>query len=106
MRTALRCYTTPASFKSFLAIDWALSVAHGRDWNGRPTAQGAVVYLAMEGQAGIAGGQKHGIGHNLSDNETPFYAVTVPIGMAMENYSDVTLLKEAIDEQLGGIKLA
>jgi len=42
-------YGPPASFKSFLAIDWALSVAHGRDWNGRPTAQGAVVYLAMEG---------------------------------------------------------
>lgn len=98
-------YGPPASFKSFLAIDWALSVAHGRDWNGRPTAQGAVVYLAMEGQAGIAGrAEAWHREHNLSDNETPFYAVTVPIGMAMENYSDVTLLKEAIDEQLGGIK--
>jgi hypothetical protein len=98
-------YGPPASFKSFLAIDWALSVAHGRDWNGRPTAQGAVVYLAMEGQAGIAGrAEAWHREHNLSDNETPFYAVTVPIGMAMENYSDVTLLKEAIDEQLGGVK--
>ena len=33
----------------------ALSVAHGIDWNERPTMQGAVLYLAMEGQSLVQG---------------------------------------------------
>ena len=97
-------YGAPASFKSFLAIDWALSVAHGIDWNGRPTAQGAVVYLAMEGQAGIAvRAEAWHREKQLSDEGVPFYAVTTPIGMAMENAPDVMQLRQAIDETLGGV---
>ena len=96
-------YGAPASFKSFLAIDWALSVAHGVDWNGRPTAQGAVVYLAMEGQSGIAvRAEAWHRDRQLNDNGVPFYAVTTPIGMAMEDAPDVLQLKQAIEETLGG----
>lgn len=35
--------------KSFLVIDWALSIAAGREWNGRKVSQGGVVYLNGEG---------------------------------------------------------
>jgi hypothetical protein len=35
--------------KSFLALDWALSVAHGVPWLGRQAKRGKVLYLAMEG---------------------------------------------------------
>ena len=97
-------YGPPASFKSFLAIDWALSIAHGIDWNGRPTAQGPVVYLAMEGQAGIAvRAEAWHREHQLSDEGVPFYAVTTPIGMAMEDAPDVLQLRHAIEETLGGV---
>jgi hypothetical protein len=97
-------FGAPATFKSFLVLDWALSIAHGIDWNDRPTRQGVVVYLAMEGQAGIAvRAEAWHREHQLSDEGIPFYAVTTPIGMAMENAPDVLQLKEAIEDTLGGI---
>ena len=97
-------YGAPATFKSFLAIDWALSIAHGIDWNGRPTAQGAVVYLAMEGQSGIAvRAEAWHRDRQLDDEGVPFYAVTTPIGMAMEDAPDVLQLRHAIEETLGGV---
>ena len=97
-------YGAPASFKSFLAIDWALSIAHGVDWNGRPTAQGAVVYLAMEGQSGIAvRAEAWHRDRQLGDDGVPFYAVTTPIGMAMEDAPDVIQLRQAVEDTLGGV---
>ena len=98
-------YGAPASYKSFLALDWALSVAHGKDWNGRPTAKGTVVYLAMEGQSGltvrIEAWSNH---HKISSDDAPFYTVTNPIGMAIENGTDIIGLKQGIEETLGDIK--
>ena len=41
------------AFKSFLALDAALHVAHGMAWLGRKTMRGDVVYLAAEGGAGL-----------------------------------------------------
>ena len=98
-------YGAPASFKSFLAMDWALSVAHGIDWNERPTKQGAVLYLAMEGQSGVA--VRADAWHrenNLSDVDAPFYTVTTPIGMAMQDAPDLAMLKQAIDNTLMDVK--
>jgi AAA domain len=46
-------YGQPKSFKSFLALDLALSIAGGRDWSDRTTAHGPVVYVAAEGLAGL-----------------------------------------------------
>ena len=42
------------TFKSFIAIDLCLSVAHGIDWTKRKTVSGGVVYVAAEGGAGVA----------------------------------------------------
>ncbi len=39
--------------KSFLAVDWACRVATGTHWHGREVRQGAVFYLAGEGQSGL-----------------------------------------------------
>ncbi len=41
------------TFKSFVAIDLAMHVAHGIDWVGRPTKKGYVLYVASEGGTGI-----------------------------------------------------
>lgn len=39
----------PGSFKSFLLVSWAVSVASGRPWFGRVVKQGAVVLVVGEG---------------------------------------------------------
>lgn len=41
------------TYKSFIALDHCLHVAHGLQWMGRKTRQGGVVYVAAEGGAGI-----------------------------------------------------
>jgi len=41
------------TFKSFIALDCALHVAHGLPWMGRRTRKGAVIYIAAEGGAGL-----------------------------------------------------
>lgn len=41
------------TFKSFIALDAALHVAHGMPWMGRKTEQGPVLYIAAEGGAGL-----------------------------------------------------
>lgn len=46
-------YGAPGSFKSFLALDWALCVATGRPWHGHAVEPGYVVYVAAEGRAGL-----------------------------------------------------
>lgn len=41
------------TFKSFIALDLALHVAHGLRWLGRRTQEGPVLYIAAEGGAGL-----------------------------------------------------
>lgn len=41
------------TFKSFIALDAALHVAHGLPWMGRRTLKGPVLYIAAEGGAGL-----------------------------------------------------
>jgi RecA-family ATPase len=43
----------PGSFKSFLAIDWALSLAVGRPWNERAVQPARVLYALGEGKASL-----------------------------------------------------
>lgn len=42
-----------STFKSFLALDLALHVATGLDWNGHAVTRGAVIYICGEGGSGI-----------------------------------------------------
>jgi hypothetical protein len=41
------------SGKSFIALDMAMSIARGIDWNGNPVKQGRVVYIAAESAGGM-----------------------------------------------------
>lgn len=43
----------PGCGKSFLALDIALSVAEGREWNDRKVQQGFALYIAAEGALGL-----------------------------------------------------
>lgn len=46
-------YGAEASYKSFLALCWAVHVALGRDWNRHRVNQASVLYIAGEGGIGI-----------------------------------------------------
>jgi hypothetical protein len=46
-------YGPPASYKSFLAIDWMLSMAIGRKCQGRDVVQSKVLYVLGEGKASL-----------------------------------------------------
>ena len=53
--TCALLYGNRGTYKSFIALDWALSVATGRPWQGRPTQQRRVLYVAAEGAFGFKG---------------------------------------------------
>lgn len=46
-------YGQPESGKSFIALDWAMSISEGIPWLGYQTRQAPVVYIAAEGGRGI-----------------------------------------------------
>jgi predicted ATP-dependent serine protease len=46
-------YGQPGGGKSFVGLDWALSIASGTDWCGHQTQRGPVVYVWAEGKTGI-----------------------------------------------------
>jgi hypothetical protein len=42
-----------ATFKSFITLDWCLSIATGKDWQGRAVEQMPVLYIVGEGAYGL-----------------------------------------------------
>jgi 5S rRNA maturation endonuclease (ribonuclease M5) len=46
-------FGAPKSTKTFVALDLALHIAHGRDWYGMRVQRGGVAYICGEGQAGV-----------------------------------------------------
>ena len=53
-RTTGLLYGKWGTLKSFIAIDWAASVATGRPWQGRATVKRRVLYVAAEGAFGLS----------------------------------------------------
>lgn len=43
----------PGSYKTFLALDWALHIACGSWWNRHPVTRGPVLYVMAEGVGGL-----------------------------------------------------
>ena len=73
------------TFKSFLALDAALHVAHGLPWMGRRTQKGAVIYIAAEGGSGLwARIDAWHRARNLRWQDAPLYVVPVAIDLGTE----------------------
>jgi hypothetical protein len=53
MGTVALLYGKWGTGKSFIALDWAASVAVGRNWQNRPTEARRVLYIAAEGAFGL-----------------------------------------------------
>ena len=83
------------SAKSFLALDWALSIATGKAWMGKPVMQGTVAYIAGEGIGGMgkrirAWKQQH----NWTGGPTGLWLLgSAPLLLHME---DVIALRDAL----------
>lgn len=82
------------TFKSFVALDLSLTVAHGLKWCDRKTGTGSVVYVAAEGGAGIyrrvwAWHQARKLSH--ADN---FHVCVTPLLLTQEE--QVAALRESI----------
>jgi len=83
------------TYKSFIALDHCLHVAHGMQWAGRKTRPGGVVYVAAEGGAGIyrrvqAWHQAHGV--SLTPN---FHVCITPLVLSISEH--VEALASAIE---------
>jgi len=66
-------------FKSFLVIDWGMSMACGLDWCGREVKQGAFFYICGEGRVGITRRLKAWCLHNGKDLEkVPVFVTRMP----------------------------
>lgn len=65
-------YGEPGSGKSFMAIDFACSIARGVLWRGNEVEQGNVVYIAAEGERGIGKRFKaYGLHHDVDMADVP-----------------------------------
>jgi KaiC/GvpD/RAD55 family RecA-like ATPase len=75
------------TFKSFIALDLALHVAHGLSWLGRKTRQGPVIYIAAEGGAGLW--SRIDAWHRarrLDPASAQLYAVTLPVDLVADGW--------------------
>jgi hypothetical protein len=73
------------TFKSFIALDAALHVAHGLPWMGRKTTRGSVIYIAAEGGAGLW--SRIDAWHrqrNLSVDHAPVHVVPVAVDLTVD----------------------
>jgi len=88
-------YGAPGSGKSFLAIDMALSVAHGVPWQGYETKQGAVLYIAGEGVGGFGKRWKAWSKHKGLTDAPDMYVL--PLAVNFMDEGEVTRLLYTID---------
>ncbi|QQP96523.1 AAA family ATPase [Lysobacter enzymogenes] len=71
-------YGPSGSLKSFVFIDVALSIATGRDWQGKPTKARTVFYLAGEGEQGFAKRVAAWCAHNATPAPSTFAFRQIP----------------------------
>ncbi len=92
-------YGAPESTKSFLALDIALSVATGLQWQGNAVRQGFSLYVAAEGGPGISKRVRAWMQtHNITD--VPYMAWLIE-SIAVHNESnDMDVLIERLDNEL------
>lgn len=74
-------YGPPKSSKTFVTLDLALSVAHGRDWYGLRVKRGGVVYVCGEGAAGVRQRMKAWRKEKDGDASAPFALVPQSINL-------------------------
>lgn len=83
------------TFKTFVTLDMALSIAFGILWQGRPTKKGKVIYILGEGQGGFADRVRAWqLVRGLLGQDCEFWTIFRSIGFT--DKSDVTELVDAV----------
>jgi RecA/RadA recombinase len=92
--TLAALYGRSGDGKSFVGLDWALSVATGSTWFGRATNEGAVVYVVAEGGRGtrkrVSAWRKH---HGWEKDPPAFFVLDA---VQVTDERDMRLLAERI----------
>src|SRR5262249_34853961 len=65
----------PKCYKSFWAMDLGLHIALGRQYRGRRVQQAPVVYIGLEGRAGLPA-RKEAFARHHDVEDAPFYLIT------------------------------
>lgn len=87
----------PGTFKSFLAIAWACCVATGTAFMGRAVKQGPVIYVAGEGQNGLARRfRAWAIRNQRPLDKAPLFVSLMPAGLC--DAEQARFVADAIDE--------
>lgn len=90
------------TFKSFIAIDMALHIAHGLPWLGRKSKQGAVLIVAAEGGTGlwprIVAWHRE---RRLPWKDAPVYVVPLAVNLK----DDAILVREAMKAAIDVVPL-
>ncbi len=84
--------------KSFLALDWGLCTAVGKQWLGRAVQQGPVVYIAAEGVSGISKRCLRWCEYH--DVVPPQDFGIIPEAFALIQNDELKALAETIDKQM------
>jgi hypothetical protein len=94
--TTALLYGKWATAKSFIALDWALSVATGRQWQARDTERRRVLYIAAEGAYGFKGRiAAWEVGWQTPVGDAGFGLLPCPVNLT--NHLDVDSLAALID---------
>ena len=74
-------YGASNSGKTFFAIDIGAHVATGRDWQGKEVEQGAVIYIALEGEQGAKNRIKAMQRRGILPEGAPFFLCFSPVNL-------------------------
>ncbi|HKM07331.1 MAG TPA: AAA family ATPase, partial [Sphaerochaeta sp.] len=87
-------YGSPGTYKSFVAVDLALSIANGIDWHGKRTKQRSVLYIAAEGQFGIL--KRFEVWRKYHQIEELQNIAILPMAAKLDNIGDLTDLMNLV----------
>lgn len=85
----------PQSGKSFIALEMAMAVAHGTDYNGKRVEKGAVVYQAGEGQRGFHK-RVEAYREHFGREDVPFVLLQEPINLFGDESTVVDFIGEVL----------
>lgn len=91
-------YGPPKSSKTFVALDLALNIAHGREWYGLPVKQGGVLYVSGEGQSGVRQRMKAWRKEHDGDDAPPLFAMVPRSINLFDNEDDVGTLIDLVKD--------
>ena len=96
-------FGAPESFKSFLAVDWAMSIAADRPWHGRSVLPGGVLYIAAEGARGLAKRVRAWKAEHRHSDDVPFRLMHNELNLTREK--DAKAFAASVVNELGPLSL-